>query len=113
MFPISFATQVLVRVRPATRVVNGRTVPDWGAAADELTIPGWTVQPGDMSEDLVNRSNQTARYSAIGPAGADIKGLDAVRYQGVLYQVDGGPQHWPSPTGGLDHTFLRLIDHQG
>lgn len=111
---LSFMTQTVTRVRPATRVVNGRTVPDWDAPpVSELVIPGWTVQPGDMSEDLANRSNQTARYSAIGPADADIMATDGIRYDGVLYQVDGGPQHWPSPTTALDHTFLRLVDHQG
>jgi hypothetical protein len=111
---LSFMTQTITRVRPATRVVNGRTVPDWDATpVSELDIAGWTVQPGEMDEDLANRSSQVARYSALGPAGADITGDDGVRYDGVLYQVDGGPQRWPSPTGGLDHTFLRLVDHQG
>jgi hypothetical protein len=110
---LSFMTQTVTRVRPSTRTVNGRVVTDYDNPESELDIPGWTVQPGEMSEDLANRSNQTARYSALGPKNADIRGDDAVRFDGVLYQVDGGPQKWPSPTGGLDHTFLRLVDHQG
>lgn len=110
---LSFANDTVTRVRPSTEVVNGRTVYDYDTPESELDIPGWTVQPGDMSEDLANRSNETARYSALGPPGADVVAKDAIRYDGVLYQVDGGPQRWPSPTGGLDHTFLRLIDHQG
>lgn len=109
----SFMTQTLTRVRPATIVVNGSTVPDWDAEPDELVIPGWTVQPGEMDESLANRSSETARYSALGPAGADIRADDSVEFDGVLYDVDGGPQRWPSPTGGLDHTFLRLVDHKG
>lgn len=114
MMLLSFMTQTITRVRPATRVVNGRTVPDWTVAPQsELGIPGWTVQPGDMSEELANRSSTTARYTALGPANVDILPTDAVRFQGVLYQVDGGPQFWPSPTGALDHTYLRLIDHKG
>lgn len=108
----SFARQTLTRVRPGVIVVNGTKVPDWDNT-EEIDIPGWTVQPGEMDEDLANRSNETARYSALGPAGADVQADDAVRFEGELYQVDGRPQRWPSPTGGLDHTFLRLIDHKG
>jgi hypothetical protein len=109
---LSFMTQTITRVRPEFITVNGRQVPDWENAA-ELAIPGWTVQPGEMDEELANRSNETARYSALGPAGADIRANDGVMFEGELYQVDGRPQRWPSPTGGLDHTFIRLVDHKG
>lgn len=113
MFP-SFASTTVTRVRPATRVVNGRTVVDWDAPPEsELAIPGWSVQPGASTEVLQNRDNVSIRWTAYGPPGADVKPTDAIRHDGRLYDVDGEPQRWPSPTGGLSHTVLLLIDHEG
>ncbi|MFB7798937.1 hypothetical protein [Isoptericola sp. NPDC056134] len=112
MFP-SFASTTLTRVRPVMIDDHGTQVPDWTAPGAELSIPGWSVQPGASPEVLQNRQNVTVRWTAYGPAGADVLATDAIRYDGTLYAVDGEPARWPSPTGGLAHTVLLLVDHRG
>jgi hypothetical protein len=106
-------TETIVRVRPTMRVVNGRTVADWSNVESEVEIPGWVMQPGEADEELRNRNGNVVRWSGFGPAGADVRATDAIRYRGRLYQVDGEPEPWTSATGRLDHTVVRLIDHEG
>jgi len=112
MFP-SFAKATLTRVRPQVVEDHGTQVPDWSLPADETDMPGWSVQPGASPEVLQNRQNVTVRWTAYGPADADVRATDGIRYQGRLYSVDGEPADWPSPTGALAHTVLLLVDHEG
>lgn len=62
----------------------------------EETVTG-AFDPGGFSE----RDDVTdVRPAVLLPPGHDLTFLDAVRYAGVTYEVDGPPQVWDSPFTG-------------
>lgn len=110
----SFATQTIDVVEPALVDDRGRLVPDWDAPPASTTpVPGCSVQPGASSEVLDAREALSVRWTVFAPAGTVLTAYSAVRYAGVLYQVDGEPQRWSSPTGALDHLVVLLVDWRG
>lgn len=113
MFP-SFASQT-VQIEEAVLVNRrGKMERDWTQApAKTTTVPGCSVQPGASDEVLAGRQGVTVQYTVLMPPGYPITAHSAVRYQGTRYQVDGEPKVWPSPTGGLDHIDVLLIDWKG
>lgn len=113
----SFAVTTITVVRPTLVTDRGTTVPDWTLPpASETPVHGCSLQPGASSEALAARQGQTIRWTVYAPAGVDVTAHDAVRLPDDstrLYQVDGEPQRWASPTGALSHTVLALIDWSG
>lgn len=110
---LSFATQVLIRERAQMVSDHGATSPDWSLPTSDLTIPGWSVQPGASDEDRANRDGVLIQWTAYGPAGADVLPGDHVRFNGVSYDVDGEPARWQSPTGSISNTVLFLKRWEG
>ena len=103
---ISFARDTITRLR-APLVADGYGTPaslrDW-ANASELDIPGCRVHPAGSSEvNAQGRETVAVALRAFAPAGADIAAGDRVEWEGATYEVEGDPQSWPSPTGGLAH----------
>lgn len=110
----SFATQTIEIVEPHLVDDRGKQVPDWDAEPAAVTpVAGCSVQPGASAEVLTARTAVTVRWTVYAPPGLPVTAHSGVRYAGRLYQVDGAPSLWPSPTGGLDHTVLLLIDWEG
>ena len=109
----SFATDTAVRVRPEW-VTDSRNVrkSDW-ANADRLDVFGCLVTPGASDETLGGRDTVTIRWTVHMPAGADVVATDALEVHGRRYSVDGEPQAVRSPTGGLDHVLVLLVDWKG
>lgn len=105
----SFATQTVIRVRPAI-VTDGHNnqVPDYGNVV--LTnIPGCSVQPGVTDELLDHRDTTLIQWTVYAPSSsADIQQFDRIRHLGIDYDVDGEQASWVSPTGFLDHKVLLL-----
>lgn len=110
----SFASQTVELVEPALVEDRGQQVPDWDAPPASVTVvPGCSVQPGASAETLDARQGVTVRWTVYAPAGIPATAHTGARYDGVLYAIDGAPARWPSPTGGLDHVVLLLVDWQG
>lgn len=111
MFP-SFATQPFTVVEPTMVDDRGTTYPDYDDPESETDYQG-SVQPGASAEVLDARQGVSIRWTVYAPAGVTVTARSAVRYAGRLYDVDGEPQRWTSPTGGLDHAVLYLVDREG
>lgn len=111
----SFANETVVRVRPAwvTDARNNKKA-DYGPAAGRLTVEGCLVQPGASSElvDALGGSVAVSiRWSVYAPPGTEIAPTDAVELpNGRMYQVNGEPQAFTSPTGDVSHVVLLLTD---
>lgn len=108
----SFATQEITVVDPVW-TTDARNVrrPDYGAAAARRVVSGCSVQPGASPEMVPDgRATATIRFTVLAPPGTVVGQESAVEYRGRLYQVDGVPLVWDSPTGSLDHVALFLID---
>lgn len=114
MIPAPFNVDTIVRVRPARISDHGRLIADWDAppAVPDLPIAGCSVQPGAPDEETANRESITVRWTVYAPPAADVTGLDGVRWQGTIYQVEGDPQRWPD-FGGLGHQVILLVDREG
>lgn len=109
-----FATHDIELITP-TRVTDARGVrrADWDNPASITTIRGVNAYPGATDEQVKARSTVTIRWTVIIPFLITISPHQAVRLGGRLYQIDGEPGHWVSPTGALNHMELLLIDFKG
>lgn len=108
----TFCTQRVTRIRPGTKDSRGSTVPDW-STADELTIEGCSVQPAatTLSQDgrVLGISEGMTAYL---PAGSDVKAGDRIRFEGVVYTINGDPKEWAAPFN-LSNMQLNLIRWEG
>lgn len=109
----SWATQTITVVEPTLIDDRGTQVADYDDPASETDITGCSVQPGASAEVLAARQGVSIRWTVYAPPSVAVTAHSAVRYEGNLYDVDGEPQRWSSPTGGLDHSVLLLVDHEG
>lgn len=118
---ISFKDQTATVVRPAWVDERGDLIEDWSNAA-EHDIDGCRLQPMATDEVLfsgatdseggVARNAVVIRWKLFLPDGADIEAHDRIRFRSELYEVDGEPLRWESPTGFLAHveTVLRRVE---
>lgn len=85
---------------------------DW-ANATRTTVAGVNLQPkrsvdsGDSSG--VDASGQWELFSRWAGGKLDILATDRVEYDGMVFEVDGFPEHWPAPGGGWHHTEVALV----
>jgi hypothetical protein len=104
---VSFANESLTRVRASQVMDHGSLVDDWDNAS-EVTLTGWSLQPGASVEDLQNREAVLVAWTAYGPYDADVLGSDKIRLPSGDYAVIGEPERWKSPTGRVSSTKLLL-----
>lgn len=90
----------------------GNPVPDW-ANATETEVTECRLQPERGTEYLTDREAVTTRWRLFGPAGMPIQDTSRVRHNGIVYDVDGSVERWPSPTGALAHTEALLRRAKG
>ena len=112
---LSFYTQSITRVRPATKDVRGSSIPDWDAEkVSTKVINGCSVQPAStsLSQDGRVLGVQDGLTCYI-PADADVQAGDHIVYKGKVYAINGDPLDWPSATGRLDHLQLNLVRWRG
>lgn len=91
----------LTRLRPGTTVgPDGATVAgDWSSAT-ETDYP-CEFQPLGSTEEVVGQQRTESTHRAFLPATADVVPTDRLRFLGLVYQVDGQPEHWRR--GGRTH----------
>ena len=99
---IPFAYHTIERIRGVKRTDAGNTeYVDW-ADPDILVINNVNVQPmiivgGQSSErETAQRDMITDRLRVFAPPDSDIRAEDRIRYQGVVYSVEGEPMRHPS-----------------
>ena len=100
-------------VRPSWVEERGKRIPDYDSPAETVVVSGCSVQPGATSEVQEGRQNVTVRWTLIAPPGTVIGAHDAVDWEGVRYQADGGGQAWRSPTGSVSNVVAALVDWEG
>jgi hypothetical protein len=73
-------------------------------------IPGCSFQPlAKPKEDLGNVDLTQSAWKLFAPAGTGLTATDAVRIDGLVYEIVGDPHEWPDPvTGVTDHTEIWL-----
>lgn len=110
---LSFMKQSVTVVTPQMVDDRGTLVPDWSVPGVETVVEGCSVQPGASSEVMAARQAVTYRWTVFAPAGTVIGPYDGVLVGGQLFQVDGAPKVWPSPTGRVSHVEVLLLDWEG
>lgn len=87
----------------------GSQVRDWTAAA-RTDVDGVSIQPSGSIEDVRDRELVTNTYTLFTSRGQDIDLLatDRVQWNGITLQVDGDPNRWPAPGGGVHHVEAKL-----
>lgn len=90
----------------------GNQVPDWSTPVS-TAVTGCRLQPERAGEYVLDREAVTTRWRLFAPAGTDLRATDRVEHAGEVYEVDGDPQRWPSPTGRLAHVEALLRRTEG
>lgn len=109
----SWCTQAVTVHRAALVDARGSKVRDWNNAATHR-IGGCSVQPAATGSDEFNRAEQsTNRWTLYAPPGTDVQRGDRVEFGGTMYEVDGTPYDWQSPTGRVSHRQANLVEWVG
>lgn len=103
---IGFESVTLVRA-PMVPDGLGNTVPDWDAASETpmfgIVTPGASVEyHGETDATLI-------RWTVLTAPDAGVVSTDRMRVRGGLYEVEGQPEAWASPAGGLNHLSVALV----
>lgn len=108
--PLSFARETIERLRqPLVDDGHGNETPDPDLDhATVVSIPRCRAHPGSSQENLVGRDTTLIQWTVFAPPEVDVQADDLVRLRGIVFQVDGNPAEWPSPTGILAHTEILL-----
>lgn len=110
---ISFRTDTVTVLRaPVVTVDYNNEELDWPNAT-ETDVGGCGVQPERGTDYTIDREAIVTRWRLFGPDGMDIEDTDRIRHNGVVYDIDGSVERWPSPTGALAHIEARLIRVEG
>jgi hypothetical protein len=79
--------------------------------ATSIVYEGCTVQPLSTSEAwAASNVGVTESLVVFGPRGVDmdVKSGDRALWNGKTLEVDGEPERWPAPRGGIHHWEIRL-----
>lgn len=91
---------------------RGSTVRDWDNYTTH-TISGCSVQPASTSSNEERAEQVTERAELYAPPGANVETGDRVEVGGIVYDIDGAPYTWKSPTGRVTHLHAHLIEWSG
>jgi hypothetical protein len=110
---VSFATDTVTVVR-AARVTDSRNdiYLDW-TNTSEHDVERCRWQPGGGSELHGRRDGIVTDANLFAPHDADIDPRDRIRFDGVVYDIDGPIKPWRSATGALAHLELALTIVEG
>lgn len=90
----------------------GNQVPDWSTPTS-TSVPGCRLQPEQAGEYVLDREAVVTRWRLFAPDGTDLRATDRVEHAGEVYEVEGEPERWPSPTGRLAHVEALLRRTEG
>lgn len=109
----SFWRESVTVVRAPMKMERGSAVPDWGHASRHA-VGGCDVQPSTSTREFEGRSLQVMDgFILYAPITADIREGDRIEWGGVLYEIDGAPYPWRSPTGRVSSLQAKLVDWRG
>ena len=104
----------VVTVKRAEQVdKRGTTVLDWSSPTT-FEISGCSVQPSTTSRDFDGRALQVSEdWVLYAPPDADVQAGDRVEWHGSVFEINGSPMPWESPTGRVSHVWARLVEWRG
>jgi hypothetical protein len=100
----------------ANKIVDHvNSVSAFTAPATRTAYQGVSVQPAGSTEDVRDRELLVGKYMLYTSRGFDIDLLatDRVEWNGITLQVDGDPNRWPAPGGGVHHVEAALKQVSG
>src|SRR5690606_23066407 len=119
---ISFKNKTVTVIRPVNYIDGrGECLSDW-STAEEHELLGCRVQPMAscdvlMSGSVTNEGGTAwdgivTRWKLFTSANPNLTPHDRIRYDGVVYEIDGQVLDWPSPTSTLAHSevVLKRVD---
>jgi len=110
---ISFHRDTITVLRaPLVDDGYGNQVPDWSNPS-RTEVTGCRLQPERAADYVLDREAVTTRWRLFAPASIDLRSTDRVEHNGVVYEVDGSPERWPSPTKRLAHVEVLLRRTEG
>lgn len=98
-------TETVTRLRAAGRDRNGDPTGD----PSEVNIEGCVIWPTGSSEQTFQQDTVTSDYQVLMPPGTDVLPTDQIRWDGVVYDVDGEPGRYRNPFTGTDPGVLVTI----
>lgn len=108
----SFANVTVTVRRAPFKEQRGTTVRDW-AAATEHEVAGCEVQPSSTSRDFERAEQLADSWRLYAPPGSDIEAGDRIVFEGTVFDIDGVPYTWKSPTGRVSNMQCRLVEWSG
>lgn len=106
-------TETVTVRRAGVKESRGASVPDWERSSVH-EVRGCDVQPSTSTRDFEGRTTQvTDGFILYAPYGADIREGDRIEWRGTVYEIDGAPYPWRSPTGRLSFLQAKLVDWRG
>lgn len=92
----------------------GGQIRDW-TNATRTDVDGVSIQPAATTEDIRDRELLVNTYNLFTSRGQDIDLLatDRIAWNGLTLQVDGDPNRWPAPGGGVHHVEAKLKQVSG
>jgi len=113
-----FDVTPLVVKRPGTVTRYGSTYDDWANPVEHTTAPG-SLEGGDSAEDEFEGDAVEVEFTWNGPASADVRENDRVRFEYAGrtfddYEVVGQPRLMTDPLGLVgDYQLVRLHKREG
>lgn len=104
----TFARETITRLRYPKRADHGALRADYAQEPERLEIKRCWLEPQDPQENNDGRTGKREAYNVDAPAKADVLPDDKVEYRGIVYDVDGGAKHVPSPSGRIDSSRITI-----
>lgn len=108
----SFCRETVIIRRAPLKEVRGSLVRDW-ANFTTHTLACCSVQPSATSSADERAEQSTNRWELYAPPCSDVQRGDRVEYKGTVYEIDGDPYVWKSPTGRVTHLHAHLEEWVG
>ena len=109
----SWASETVIRLRPATRIVRGSPILDWNNP-EQMEISGCSIQPASTTLTQDGRIQGISEgYTCYLPPGSDVRAGDRIRFDENDYTINGEPENWKSPTGRVSSMQLHLERWRG
>lgn len=108
MLPLATTTVVLLGATKGIDPVTGNDVLTYPDPEDGVLIKG-SVQPQSSTENVSGREEVISTYRVFLPGSVALKATDRLLFGDLVLEVDGAPEFWPSPFGGIDHIEANTL----
>lgn len=109
---LSFATETVDVLRPATVKEWGQEVVDW-ADLTEHTVEGCAIYGLSGIETVDGADVASGLLQVFMPVGADVKPTDRIRVRGHQWDIVGAPILQKSPLGTVSHVAVTIRYWEG